>query len=501
MGPVFSPDGSRIAYTTVGGQFVWNTWIVPVSGGTARLWLANASGLSWIAPQKVLFSQITAGLHMSVVEADENRAAIRTIYAPQHPLGMAHRSSLSPDGKSILIVEMENPVWQQCRLVPLDGQSRGRRVGPAGQCTSAAWSRDGTTMYFSSNASGSFHIWRQRFPNGSPEPMTGGTTEEEGIAIAPDGGSLLTSIGDRESSIWTHDGRGQHAVSREGYAFVPTLPNGLSQPFSADGHVLFYLVRQGAVQFSGPDERAGELWMTELETERSEALLPGFKVISYDVSRDGKRVVFAALDDHGASHIWLAQPDRRSPARQLSALEADSPRFGAGHDIFCRGKDGGASFIYRIQEDGSSAEKAVKQPVLYFLSASPDGAWLAARVPATAREPSRQTNLAFPAAGGSPVAMCDACEIDWTPDGKSLIVRRSADQESTVRSAARTFVIALPPNETLPHLPANGIRSEADLAALPVVQTVDGFAYPGARAPMYAFNRGTIHRNIYRVPF
>ena len=33
MSPVFSPDGSRIAYTTVNPDFQWDTWTVPVHGG------------------------------------------------------------------------------------------------------------------------------------------------------------------------------------------------------------------------------------------------------------------------------------------------------------------------------------------------------------------------------------------------------------------------------------------------------------------------------------
>src|SRR5205085_2868358 len=30
MSPVFSPDGSRIAYTTINAQNAWDTWVVPV---------------------------------------------------------------------------------------------------------------------------------------------------------------------------------------------------------------------------------------------------------------------------------------------------------------------------------------------------------------------------------------------------------------------------------------------------------------------------------------
>ena len=47
MSPVFSPDGSRIAYTTVDSKFEWDVWTVPVLGGEPRRWLTNAGGLVW----------------------------------------------------------------------------------------------------------------------------------------------------------------------------------------------------------------------------------------------------------------------------------------------------------------------------------------------------------------------------------------------------------------------------------------------------------------------
>jgi serine/threonine protein kinase len=44
MSPQFSPDGSLIAYTVP-----WDTWVVPtLGGGEPRLFLPNASGLTWI---------------------------------------------------------------------------------------------------------------------------------------------------------------------------------------------------------------------------------------------------------------------------------------------------------------------------------------------------------------------------------------------------------------------------------------------------------------------
>jgi eukaryotic-like serine/threonine-protein kinase len=222
MMPVFSPDGSRIVYTVRGTNNSWDTWSVPVLGGEPALWLANASGLRWIAPGRVLFSEIKSGIHMALVTATESRTESRDVYVPASVRGMAHRSYLSPDGSQVLVTEIDLGGMIPCRLVPYDGRSAGRVVGPApGRCTHAAWSPNGRFMYFTSDASGSFQIWRQRYPDGTPEQLTFGPTEAEGLAVAPDGKSLITSIGLAQESVWVSDNGHERQVSGEGSAILP----------------------------------------------------------------------------------------------------------------------------------------------------------------------------------------------------------------------------------------------------------------------------------------
>ena len=106
-GPVFTPDGTRVAYTNrdrVSGE--WDTWTVPLLGGQPVRLLPNASGLTWIADHLVLFSEIKSGLHMGIVTATDSRAAWREIYISPDEHGMAHYSYLSPDRRSVLVVEM-----------------------------------------------------------------------------------------------------------------------------------------------------------------------------------------------------------------------------------------------------------------------------------------------------------------------------------------------------------------------------------------------------------
>jgi dipeptidyl aminopeptidase/acylaminoacyl peptidase len=285
MSPVFSPDGSRIAYgSTADGDFAnAETWTVPLIGGQPRPWLANATGLVWLDKERVLFSEIKQGIQMGIVTSGANRARQRDVYLPIGHRDMAHRSYPSPDRKTALVVEMERGVWQPCRLIPMDGTSAGRRVGPpSAPCTFAAWSPDGEWMYFSSSSGGAFHTWRQRYPDGQLEQVTAGLTEEEGIAMAADGRSFVTAVAMKQSMVWVHDQNGERQISLEGYSYDPH--------FTPDGKKLIYRILKGAMPALDP----GELRVVELDSGSSETVLPGLLVSwlpghAYDISPDGRQ--------------------------------------------------------------------------------------------------------------------------------------------------------------------------------------------------------------------
>ena len=386
MTPAFTPGADRIVYGVPAPMVDptnWTTWTVSVFGGEPKLMMSNASALTWIPgvfPPRILFSQVDKGIHMSIVTSAENRTESRTVYSPATVGGMAHRSFLSPDHKHMLVVEMASG-WRPCRLVPFEpaGQSdstpaadstrgAGKLVGPSpGQCSSAAWSPDGTWMYFSVNTGNGYHIWRQKFPNGAPEQVTFGATEEQEIAFAADGRSFLTSAGIRQSTLWVHDARGERQISSQGYASLPR--------FSPVDAKLYFLLRTGANQ----RYVSGELWAADLETSQRERLLPGFLLTDYSISPDGNRILFVAIADKGDTSVWLARLDGRTPPRRLSAIAANRAFFGAkGEVVFSSEESGGRRFIYRVREDGSGLQKAIPDPITYAYDVSPDGKALAA---------------------------------------------------------------------------------------------------------------------------
>jgi Tol biopolymer transport system component len=351
MSPVFSADGTRIAYTTV-KEYNWDTWVVPTLGGEPQLWLRNASGLTWTGLHQLLFSEMRKAPHMAIVTAEESRIGQRDIYLPPHEYGMAHRSYLSPDGKWVLLVEMDHDhAWAPCRLVSFGHSSGGRKVGPpVAACTFGAWSTDGKWMYFTSEAGGGYHIWRQRFPNGPPEQVTSGPTEEEGIAMAPDGRSFVTAVTLSNVAVWVHDASGERPVSLEG--------NSADPKFTRDGTKLLYrIVKQTPTEFRFMGGEPGELWVTELKSGRSESLAPGFQSIDYDISADGRMVVLEALSSEGTPQLWVAGFDRQSPPRQIPNVTGRTPRFGPSGEIFFRS----SGYTYRVRPDGTGLRKAIEQ--------------------------------------------------------------------------------------------------------------------------------------------
>jgi len=494
--PRFSPDGTLIAYAAGKPSAGWDTWVVPTMGGQPRLFLPNSSGLTWIEAEpgqsRLLFSEMTGrGNQMAIVSSTENRGLHRFVYIPPET-GMAHRSYLSPDRKQVLLVEMDRGAWSPCRVMPFNGSSPGKPVGPAlSHCTEAAWSADGKWIYFSADTGSGYHIWRQRFPDGPPEQITSGVTQEEGIELAPDGQSFLTSIGTTQSTVWLHDSRGDRQITSEGYGQLPSI--------SADGGKLYYLLRaEGEQHFVG-----GELWMADLESGQHQRLLPNFLMQHYAISADGKEVVFIVADDTGRSPVWVAPLDGRTAPRQITndTVNAWKTYFVAGGYVIFVGEEKGRKFVFRVKEDGSELQKVV--PIdsgLTMFNASPDGQSVVIPGRTDKREWSA---MVYPVTDGSPTPLCVPCVsgndvertgppgVSWSPDAKFIYLQFPES----------TYAVALRPGQMLPPLSATGFQSEEEVASLPGARLIpEQGAFPGPDPSIYAFMKVATHRNIYRIP-
>jgi eukaryotic-like serine/threonine-protein kinase len=482
LAPVFSPDGSRIAYGTIDP---FDTWEVPVLGGQPRLLLKNASSLSWIDNGKhLLFSEILGGLHMILVTTNQDRGERREVYVPPGERSMVHHAYLSPDGRWVLMVLMdESGSLLPCQVVPFDGQASVRVIGPSpATCTSAAWSPDGNWVYFSANPGGRFHIWRQKFPDGPLQQVTSGTTEEEGIAMSPDGQSLLTSVGAQDATIWLHDASGDHQLSSEGSAWGTTI--------SWDKSKLYYEMQGG--QSPGVD-----LWVRDLASGSSErvisgsAIQPGSNLVGYALSHDGKTVALSVKNDAGLAQIWLAPVDHRSSPRLLvSPTSQDSPGFLPNGDLVLRSIEGSQNFLYRTAPDGTGRRKVTPDPILDLISISPDGRWAVASVKSNEGDHPAVT-AAFPLEGGPTVNVCTFyCNGGWDISGSFFFV---------IPADLKTYVLPVSRGRGLPDFPTGDLSADgwkADKRVMVIPRGIDSAAGPD----YYSYTRANTRRNIYRIP-
>ena len=491
LGPRFSPDGSLLSYGTFPA---WDTWTVPVLGHgdqASRKLFANATGLSWIDSEHLLFSEIKQGVHMGLVTTNKERGEFRDVYLPRHERGMVHFSSLSPDGKSVLIVEMGGDgTFLRCRMLAFDGSKEPVPIGPPGSCTSIAWSPDGRWMYSTVEVGERSHIWRQEFPDGTPEQVTSGPTRESGIAFAPDGKSFVTSVGSMEGAVWIHDAKSDRQISSEEYAFAPQ--------FSPDGSLVYYLVRRTNVK----SETVDELWSSDL-SGNAHAVLPGISIETgfgqgYAISPDGLRIVYwhATPKPSGESQnrLWVARLDQRSSPRELTSQADESdPYLTQDGTIYYRSEESGKNYLYRMTFEGDHREKVIDESIIDLFAITRDASVAMLSVTQKNEDASPAIVLYDLKSKQKKAVLCFYCRPQFTWDGKQIYMPGKKN------GAPATYLV------NVASVVAAGEKStdNIDPASIPGAKLVSEEVEPEASSPTsssYAYTKTTVKRNLYRIP-
>jgi hypothetical protein len=297
--------------------------------------------------------------------------------------------------------------------------------------------------------------------------------------MAPDGKSIVTSVGTQNQMVWLHDSSGDHPVASEGEAFQPV--------FSHDGKSLYFLRTEGQTQ-------EPRLWLRDLATGNTDPVVPGFPVHQYALSQDGKQVALVRRDPNGALSLWIAPASRRSaPVELPSSANEDSPHFLPDGDIVFRTVENGANAIYRMKPDGSQRRRLVAPRILDLIAVSPNGEWILAAVP-NADEKYTDNTVAFAVDGSSSHPMCiDYCSMNWDIGGDALFV-----QDTTLLGDDSLILRPKTPGG-LPDVPPLGLASRADalrLAFEPPLKGIDAAVSPA----LYAYTQKTVRRNLYRIP-
>jgi hypothetical protein len=150
-----------------------------------------------------------------------------------------------------------------------------------------------------------------------------------------------------------------------------------------------------------------------------------------------------------------------------------------------------------MDQDGSHRSKVFPYPLQDFQSISPGGRWVVASLPGTSSKTFPGTE-AIPLDGQTPRSICAGyCSVNWSTNGKFLLI---SVEKSSRTSAGRSLAIPLGPRESIPELPAGGIKPLAQPSVVEGAQTVErAEPVPGLDEGQYAWVNTTMHRNLYRI--
>jgi hypothetical protein len=312
-----------------------------------------------------------------------------------------------------------------------------------------------------------------------PQPVTiMPGAEEEGVAIDPNGASLVTAIGRRRNTLRIHTPTEDELLSPEGDARNARV--------SSDGERLYFLWRRS------PDQPV-ELTRMTMASRKSERLVPDYEVLDYDVSTDESLVVFTTPGADHKPEIWIASIDRRTAPRLL-VRGGDHPAFGAGQDVVFRAFDGRLSYIDRIGQDGSGRQRITSDPILDIGEVSSDGRWVVAD--GTTSSGGDSEVQAFPASGGTSIRLCSRCAVHWSKDGRWLYFVAGIEV-----AARQTYAIPLQRGESLPPAADSAAPAVPQWQKRADLRTIDhSFVTAGPDPGTYVYGVLTALRNLFRVP-
>ena len=267
--------------------------------------------------------------------------------------------------------------------------------------------------------------------------------------------------------------------------------NGWAPGFSPNGATLYYL-RSASITAG---TRGASLMAVDLSSFRVDNLFPDLLVDDYDISPNGKRVVFSSTTKDGTPQLWVASLDRRSPPQAVPApVPLDQPGFISDEEICFRALENGKHFLQRAHLNGAGRHSVFAGPVSEVGEISPDRKWVAASEPA-AGERSTVRFSAHAADGSRSIVLCDVCQVRWTPDGKTMYFNFFFG----AGRAGETVAVLTVPGQLFPPLPPQGLSLQEALK-LPGAKHFDRFVSPSPIPGVFAYQKAVVQRNIYRIP-
>ncbi len=321
IGPVWSPDGSKIAFTRLEeGRTVY--FVTGVDGGSEQQVIAFPASAAEPQPEPGV-AWTPDGRSLIVVEVQEKQPGFlavvpmaggesKRLTTPPEGSEGDSTPAVAPDGTALAFVRASGTDGADIFLSDLSGGAARRLTFDDRPIRGISWTRDSRDLLYAANRFGNgFRLLRVPGYGGAPREISVAGRQAENPAVAPAGNRLAFSESATVSSIWRariNEAAGADADQR------PVIHSRGRESFpvySPDGKKIADVSSQ-----TGSDE----IWISDAEGGNRVAVthLGGPQIRRLRWSADGNSIVFDASGDQGTDLYLVAAAAGAAPKRLVA---------------------------------------------------------------------------------------------------------------------------------------------------------------------------------------
>ena len=384
--PAWSPDGKVIAYL-VRDKAGLGIDIASVNGAgrSRRVYVPQEpshweqGALAWAPDGKTLIFPDHAGSEpsSSIYALDLRSGRARSLTTPPRGWEGDLTPAFSPDGKRIAFTRASETAVRDIYWFALADGRLHALTHDRKAIDSLTWSADDRSILFSSNRGGKYALWSIGTDSELPQRLPVGTEDAFEPSVGPKPGQLAYVEG---SAIWSIVRVRQNTGNVEPEPLLTSTQQDSAPSLSPDGRLLsFQSLRSGSQ----------EIWVASMEnsTLRQLTFAGGPLTGSPAWSHHGDRIAFDSRPD-GHSHIFAVPADGGKPL-QLTFGDANDivPRWSHDdRDLYYRSNRGGSWQVWKIAAaggepqlvsggDGIEPQESSDGRWLYYARGEDDGLW------------------------------------------------------------------------------------------------------------------------------
>ena len=381
IGPVWSPDGGRLAFLRVEEDGV-RIMAIPPAGGEARQVAEFAAAgdetqplpsIAWTPDGKKL---VVAGAEEGQpsalwVVAVAGGAAARITHPAKETAG-DFGPAVSPDGATVAFVRRINPddreiadVW----VCDLSGGGAHALTYDGHMIRGIAWMPDGRELVYSSDRGSGWRLWRLPAYGGTPRDLLIAGNQAQFPAISRDGRLLFTERA-AASSIWRVDlgAPGAPVKDPKEKPLIRSDSREIEPAVSPDGQRIANVSDQNSEQQIWVGDAGGVTPRYQL-TE-----IPRMRLRHLRWSPDGSRLLYEARSERGTETYKIEVKPNARPVRVLEgeggaswSHDGKSIYYESRGQIWKAAADGsGARSITEHRRGGSGPEESEDGKYVYY---------------------------------------------------------------------------------------------------------------------------------------